>query len=312
MTVNTLLQEKDIKNIADDYALNVIDFEPLIGGSDNSNFLLQTCQGDYVLTVHEQLTMTYAVEVAQLLLMLAEHDFPTTRIVVPVQGELVKIFRGNPVMIKEYIPGNIFQDLNETMLRQVGAAMAQLHQIPVPGFLSKRKPYGILHFSETVGRNIDLEYESWAVEEFAKPKRKIPPGLPWGLIHSDVFFDNVLFIGDQLIAIIDFMDAIPYFLAYDLGMGMVGLCSKNSTLEIDKARALVEGYQNIRELEKNEKKSLQYFAEYAATAVSGWRYWRFHFDKPFSAQADSHLWMKHLAEEIMGIPKTEFIKEIFG
>lgn len=312
MTVHTLLQEKDIKDIADEYALNVIDFEPLKGGSDNSNFLLQTCQGDYVLTVYEQLTMTDAVEVAQLLLMLAEHDYPTTRIVVPVQGELVKIFREKPVMIKEYIPGNVFQDLNETMLRQVGAAMAQLHQIPVPGFLSQRKPYGILHFSEVVGRNIDLEYESWAVEEFAKLKRKIPPGLPWGLIHSDMFSDNVLFIGDQLIAIIDFMDALPYFLAYDLGMGMVGLCSKNSVLEIDRARALVDGYQNIRELEKKEKKSLQYFAEYAATAVSGWRFWKFHFDTPSFSQADSHLWMKQLAEEIMGIPKTEFIKEIFG
>lgn len=312
MTVHTLLQEKDIKDIADEYALNVIDFEPLIGGSDNSNFLLQTCQGDYVLTVYEKLTMTDAVEVAQLLLMLAEHDYPTTRIVVPVQGELVKIFREKPVMIKEYIPGNVFQELNETMLRQVGAAMAQLHQTPVPGFLSQRKPYGILHFSEVVGRNIDLEYESWVVEEFSKIKRKIPLGLPWGLIHSDVFSDNVLFIGDQLIAIIDFMDALPYFLAYDLGMGMVGLCSKNSVLEIDRARALVDGYQNIRELEKKEKKSLQYFAEYAATAVSGWRFWKFHFDTPSFSQADSHLRMKQLAEEIMGIPKTEFIKEIFG
>lgn len=312
MTVHTLLQEKDIKDIADEYALNVIDFEPLIGGSDNSNFLLQTCQGDYVLTVYEKLTMTDAVEVAQLLLMLAEHDYPTTRIVVPVQGELVKIFREKPVMIKEYIPGNVFQELNETMLRQVGAAMAQLHQIPVPGFLSQRKPYGILHFSEVVGRNIDLEYESWVVEEFSKIKRKIPLGLPWGLIHSDVFSDNVLFIGDQLIAIIDFMDALPYFLAYDLGMGMVGLCSKNSVLEIDRARALVDGYQNIRELEKKEKKSLQYFAEYAATAVSGWQFWKFHFDTPSFSQADSHLRMKQLAEEIMGIPKTEFIKEIFG
>jgi homoserine kinase type II len=312
MTVNTQLQEKDIQNIADDYALNVIDFEPLIGGLDNSNFLVQTCQGDYVLTVYEQLTMADAVEFAQLLLMLAEHDYPTTRIVVPVQGELVKIFRGKPVMIKNYIPGNYFRDLNETKLRQVGAAMAQLHQIPVPGFLSQRKPYGILHFSEVAGRNIDLEYESWAGEEFAKFKRTIPHGLPWGLIHSDVFFDNVLFNGDQLIAIIDFMDTIPYFLAYDLGMGMVGLCSKNSALEIDKARALVEGYQNIRELEKKEKKSLQFFAEYAATAVSGWQFWKFHFDTPSTAQADSHLWMKQLAEEIMGIPKTEFIKEIFG
>ena len=312
MTIHTHLQHKDIQYLADDYALNVIAFEPLMGGSDNSNFLVHTGHGDYVLTVFEQMTLADTVEKARLHLLLEEHDYPTSRILVSVQGEPVKIFQGKPVIIKEYIAGDIFQDLNETMLCQVGAAMARLHQIPVPDFLSQGKPYGISHFSIVGGRNIDPEYEAWAAKEFFELTRKIPSGLPCGLIHGDLFSDNVLFKGEQLIAFIDLMDAFPYFLAYDLGMGMVGLCSKNSALELDKARALVEGYQTVRELEESEKESLQYFAEYAATAVSGWRFWKYHFDTPSPVLADSHLWMKHLAEEIRGIPKTEFIKAIFG
>lgn len=312
MTVYTQLQKKDIQDIADDYALNVIDFETLNGGADNSNFLVHAIQGDFVLTVFEQLTRAEAVEKSQLLLMLAEHDFPTTRIVVPHEGEPVRMFRGKPFLMKEYITGNVIRDLNKTMLLQVGEAMARLHQIPLPGFLSQGIPYGISHFSKVNGRNIDPEFEAWASGEFTKFKREIPPGLPWGLIHCDVFFDNVLFVRDQLIAIIDFGEALPNFLAYDLGMGMVGLCAENSAFEIDKAQTLVEGYQNIRELEEREKKSLQYFAEYAAAAVSGWRFWRYHFEKPFPEQSDNHLLMKHLAEEIRRIPKKEFLKAIFG
>jgi len=115
-----------------------------------------------------------------------------------------------------------------------------------------------------------------------------------------------------LIAIIDFMDALHYFLVYDLGMGIIGLCCQNSTLKMDKARELIDGYQNIRPLNKREVEFLQFFVQYAATAASVWRFWRYHFDKPDPDKSEFHLEMKLLAEEISRFPKKEFINAIFG
>ena len=312
MAVYTQLKKVEIQVIAKDYALDVLDFKPLSGGSENSNFLVTALQGNYVFSVLEELGFPDANKLVQLLLLLKEHKFPTPRIVIPVHGEPVKLVRGKPVLIKKYIDGTVFRDLKKSMLNQVGAALARLHQIPLPSFLSQRLPYGVSHYPTIKGRNIDPEYEAWASEKFAIFKREIPSGLPWGLIHSDLFFSNVLFKGDQLIAIIDFMDAFPYFLVYDLGMGVIGLCCQNSVINMGKARALIDGYQNIRPLKKREIDFLQFFTEYAATAVSGWRFWSFHFDKPSSAKSDKHLEMKHLAEEIRKIPKEEFINVIFG
>ncbi|MFC2158652.1 homoserine kinase [Acidobacteriota bacterium] len=311
MTEYTQLKKKDIQEIADNYALNVIDFEPIQGGADNSNFLVFTNQGDYVLTIFEQLTFAETVEKARIYQLLADHNFPTSRILVSVQSEPVKIFQGKPVIIKEYIAGNIYQNLNKAMLYQVGAAMAKLHQIPSPESFSQGEPYGLLYFPRVYGKNIDPVFEDWAARVFTEFKEWIPSGLPYGLIHADMFSDNVLFEGEKLIAIIDLIDAFPYFLAFDLGMGLAGMCCNQSALELDKVRALIGGYQTVRELEKSEKESLQYLTVYAAALVSGWRFWKYHYDTPSPDKADWHLLMKLLAEDIRKIPKNEFIKEIF-
>ena len=312
MAIYTKLHKNDIQKIADDYALTVVHFEPIEGGAGNSNYILRTRQGDYVLTIFEEKTLAEASREGQLLLLLQEHEFPTTRLLLSDKGNITTTYRGKPVMIKVYIVGKVYQDLDEAMLRQVGAAMARLHQTPVRDFLLDELPYGVQHFSSAMGRNIDPEYEAWAARRFAYLERRIPAGLPRSLIHSDVFYDNVLFVGKKFQAIIDFDDAVYYYKAFDLGMGMVGSCQEGSTLALDKARALVEGYQQVRALDEREKQTLQLFAEYAATAISCWRFWKYHIHNPTAAKADKHWQMVRLAGEIGDIPEAKFLKAIFG
>jgi Ser/Thr protein kinase RdoA (MazF antagonist) len=81
---------------------------------------------------------------------------------------------------------------------------------------------------------------------------------------------------------------------------------------LDKVRALVAGYQRIRQLEEKEKETLQLFSVYAATIVSCWRYWKYNVDTPTEKKAGTHLSMLRLAERIDDIPPTEFLDAIFG
>jgi homoserine kinase type II len=304
------LQESDVQKIAELYDLTLIDFAPIEGGASKSNYLLHTRQGKYVLTVFGSKMLELVTRLGQLLLLLAKYKFPTSRLLLSVQGEATTTYREMPVMIKVHIAGQVYRELDQTMLRQVGVAMARLHQLSVPDRLLDKQLYGIPHFSSIVGHGFDPEFETWIVQRLADLEQRIPQELPQSLIHGDLFYDNVLFVGKKLKAFIDFEDALYYYKGFDLGMGIVGLCSSESVLALDKVRALVAGYQRIRQLEEKEKETLQLFSEYAATLVSCWRYWKYNIDTPIAKKASKYLPMVRIAERIGDIPPASFLEAV--
>jgi homoserine kinase type II len=306
------LHESDVQEIAEHYDLTIIDFAPIEGGASGSHYLLHTRQGRYVLTVSGNKTPDSVTRLGQLLRVLVKHQFPTSHLLPSVQGDTATVYREKPVMIKVYIVGQVYRELDQTMLRQVGVAMARLHQLSVPDYLLDKQLYGMPHYSSIIGHNLDPEYETRIVQRLAYLEERVPQELPRSLIHSDLFYDNVLFVDKKLKAIIDFEDAIYYYKGFDLGMGIVGLCIRESVVALDKVRALVAGYQRIRQLEEKEKETLQLFSEYAAAIVSCWRYWKYNVDTPIAKKARTHLPMLRLAERISDIPPTRFLDAIFA
>ena len=141
--------------------------------------------------------------------------------------------------------------------------------------------------------------------------RRIPDGLRTGLIHGDVFYDNVLFERGKFKALIDFEEGCHYYQAFDIGMGIVGLCTGETTVEMDKARALVAGYESIRLLEEIERVSLQLLVEYAAIATSYWRFWKYHIHTPIREYADKHWQMVRVAQGMSVVPANRFVATVF-
>ena len=170
----TQLKEYDVRKIAGNYDLTVVDFEPIAGGAGNSSYLLRTQWGNYALTVFDDKSLAYALRIGRLLLLLAEYEFPTMRLLLPTRGGMATMYRHKPVLLKAYIAGPVCQDVDETMLGRVGAAMARLHQVPVPDFLPDKHPYGRQMFSSVIGRNIKPEYESWLARRLAYLEQHIP------------------------------------------------------------------------------------------------------------------------------------------
>ena len=312
MTVYTQLQESDIRETAGSYDLTIVDYEPIAAGASNSNYLLRAQQGSYVLTVFDDKTLAQTVELGRLLSLLKEYAFPTTRPLFAANGEIAIMHKGKPVIMKEYVAGQVHRHPDKTMLHQIGTTMARLHQVPWPDFLSNRRPYGLQKFSSIQGQNIDTEYEGWIAKRLSYLEQQKPQGLPRGLIHGDIFYDNVLFEGTRLKAIIDFEDATCEDKVFDLGMGIVGLCRKGPGVVPEKARALVKGYEQIRELEEGEKRDLQLYVEYAAATVSCWRYWKYHVDAPRVEKADKHRQMVRVAEGVRDIPKARFLAAVLS
>jgi len=310
MVIYSEIQEIEIRELANNYDLDLIDWATIDGGACNSNYLLHTTKGRFILTVFE-ITLARVSKLGELLLILESYDFPATRLRTSSTGKKVTSYQDKPILLKPYISGQVANDLNEGMLGQVGAALAKLNEIPAPNFLPDIHYYGLQTFPSLIGRNIDLEYEVWLAQKYSLFKKSFPDDIPRGLIHGDLFIDNVLFEGEKFKAIIDFEESCRYFKVFDLGMAIAGMCTDETKIRFDKVQALVFGYQQVRLLEEREKDTLQLFIEYAAVATSSWRFWKYQIDTPSTENADLHRQMARLADEVQAIPKAKFIESVF-
>ena len=308
----TQLKQSDIEKIAGYYNLEVASFESIEGGAGNSSYLLYVQQAKYVLTVFDEKTLNEVLHMGQLLLLLNAYDFPSIQLLPLISDDIVTVYMGKPIMLKSYIEGEVYEDLDEVMLDQLGKKMARLHEVPSPDYLPDTHSYGWQVFASVIGQNIDTKYEYWLQEQLDFLKQNIPSGLPRGLIHGDLFYDNVLFERNKFKAIIDFEEACHYYKVFDLGMAIVGSCAEGTTIDLDKACALVHGYQEVRQLEEMEKETLQLFVQYAATATSYWRFWKYNIDTSSANNAKKHWEMVKISEWVSSISNVTFSKMIFS
>ncbi len=198
-------------------------FSVMDGGSENSNYCIETHSGKYVLTLFDQKSLQQATNLASLLVHLTDHGIRTSRVVAPLEGPIVILHDEKPVMLKHHIDGDIAVNLSGDLLVQLGEEMARLHEISAPSYLPRSFPYGRSYFHEVLKSNLDHAYIDWLSEKKSYLQEQIPRNLPMTLIHGDVLFDNLIVQGERLMAIIDFEEACHYYRSFDLGMAIVGL-----------------------------------------------------------------------------------------
>ncbi len=324
MATYTQLNQDEIQNLADHYNLRITEFTPLDGGNGNSSHLIKTRQNTFVLTVCDDKKFDDVFKLGQLLLLLEQNKMPCNRLIPTHSGEILTSYSSahcsakedKAVMLKGYIEGQVVEVLDQVMLREVGKQAAILNQITPPDYLPTNHPYGLQLFPNVIGLNIDLKYEAWMAKEIDYLQQQLSEKLPRGLIHGDLFFDNLLFDykSDELVfkAIIDFEEACHYYSVFELGMAVVGTCVEDGiSVNLDKVRALVAGYQQIRPLQPTEKQSLQLFVRYAAVATSFWRFNKYNVEEPNIDKANHHWQMVQLANGIGDIPASQFLTAVF-
>lgn len=307
----TKLKRREILAIMKKYNLDLIGFSPVEQGQANSTYLLTTSRGKFILTVFE-IPKNRVVNLAKLLNHLNDHKYPTTRVEKMANGEELISIHGKYAMLKPYITGEVINDIDDAMLSQVGTAMAKLHQIPGPDFLPHRLEIGLEFIKELIEQKIDRGYKNWLTRRYDDFSKNIPSGLPRGLIHGDVYFDNVLFNGRQFKALIDFEEACNYYKVFGLGMAVVGLCSEKKKINLPKVQSLLHGYQMIRKLESSERRSLKLFIDFAATSNSAWRYWKYNIDTPTVERADTYKDLVDLAGSAGILSNELFMTSVFS
>jgi homoserine kinase type II len=259
-------------------------FKGIAEGVENSNFLLETTEGRFFLTVYERRVRAEDLPFfLGLMLWLTEHGFPSARPIADREGRLLNTLRGKPAAITEFMQGLSVRRPDAALCREAGDGMAWLH-LAGQGYPSHRaNDLGMAAWRGLAERLVD-EAEALkpglsrsVAADLDAIEGAWPAGLPAGVIHADLFPDNVFFRNGRFAAAIDFYFACDDLLAYDLGVGLNAWCFEpDGTFNVTSARAFVAGYEQRRPLSAAERAALPVLAwgsamRFFLTRLADWR-----------------------------------------
>lgn len=273
MAVYTNLSNTDLAELLGDYNLGQpVSLKGIAEGVENSNYLLTTEQGKYILTLYEKRVNP---EDLPFFLHLMEH-LAAKGVSCPVpmprrDGTFLSKAAGRPAAIISFLDGMSYRRPTVTHCRELGIAMAELHLAGASFDMQRDNSLSVdswpplFEASRARADEIHPGLEQEISNEMVRLQNDWPGGLPQGIIHGDLFADNVFFLGDTLSGIIDFYFACTDTLAYDLAIVLNAWCFEaDVNFNITKARALFDGYQSVRKLSAEEIEALPVLASGAA------------------------------------------------
>ena len=279
MAVYTEISDDELMAFVAEYAIgDVVGCKGIAEGVENSNFLLQTTQGSFILTLYER-----RVNPADLpfFVGLMEHlSRSGVRCPVPVKdrkGRDLKTLCGKPAAIVSFLQGMWPRRIAPWHCGELGRAQAEMHLAGMSFDMRRDNALSVTGWSalfatiepraaEDVQKSLhkDLAAE---LEGLAKAWPKLSPDaeLPAGVIHADLFPDNVFFLDNKFSGLIDFYFACTDFLAYDLAICLNAWCFEpGGDFNTTKAHRLLSSYESVRPLSQAERDALPLLCRGAA------------------------------------------------
>jgi homoserine kinase type II len=247
-------------------------FKGIAEGVENSNFLLETDTGRFILTVYERRVRRDELPFfLDLLSWLAARGFPSATPIPDRQGRTLGSLKGKPAALVTFLPGLSVRRPDVARCREAGEGLAWLHQA-AEGFSGRRANdlgQGAWNrFFAPLAPAADALKPGLAAviqSDLAELEAQWPRDLPDGIVHADYFPDNVFFLDSRFAGAIDFYFAAWDALAYDLGVALNAWCFEpDGGFNVTKAGAFLSGYRRRRELGEAEVAALPVLARGAA------------------------------------------------
>jgi len=251
----------------------LLSYKGIAEGVENSNFLLHTTGGAFILTLYEKRVAKDDLPFfLKLMAHLASHGINCPQPLNNKNGEALSTLAGRPAAIINFLEGVWPRKPNATHCAELGQALAKMHLAGLDFGMSRENALSVSGwrplFDVAASRADEVQQ---GLSAFIRAELDYlesgvwPKDLPQGVIHADLFPDNVFFIGEKLSGLIDFTFACTDTLAYDIAICLNAWCFESDySFNVTKARAFLGAYGRERQLSQAEQKALPLLARGAA------------------------------------------------
>jgi homoserine kinase type II len=273
MAVYTEVSDEELAAFIASYGLGeLLSFKGIAEGVENTNYFMHATGGTFILTLYEKRVQRGDLPFfLGLMEHLAAHGVSCPTPVRDNEGRNLKELAGRPAALVTFLEGLWVRRPTVAHCAAVGRALAKLHMGGAGFGLRRQNALGLTGWRPLYERFAPKADEiapglgTLIKDELGTLEASWPSGLPDGVIHADLFPDNVFFLGDRLSGVIDFYFACNDALAYDIAVCLNAWCfEKDLSFNITKSRALLRGYEELRPLTAAEREALPTLARGAA------------------------------------------------
>jgi len=284
MSVYTTITESQLKNFLRIYSVGeLVEFEGIIDGIENTNYFVTTDIGEYVLTLFEVLTLKELPFYVELMAFLNEHNIPSAHPVKNDQHSYLGELNGKPSILMQRLHGKSVVQPTIGQCESIGTVLAELHMRGKYFKMAHENTRGVHWRNETGKQLLSLlpaDEAQLMRQELTDYARLDIKSLPQGIIHADLFRDNVLFEKEQLTGLLDFYNACNDSYLYDLAITVNDWCvADKGRLDFESAYALCSSYHQLRKITNQEKSAWPLMLRIAAMRFWLSRLLSFHYPK---------------------------------
>jgi len=273
MSVFTTLTLPEAKILLQDFSIGeIIELKGIAAGITNTNYFVMTEQARYVLTIFEQNAFEELPYFVNLMTHLASHGIPCPTPIADQQGVDLRVIKDKPALLISCLNGSNTQTPTPNQCAAVGRALAQMH---LAGNSFKQTAHNQRdatwrsNTAEQVMDQLNADDQAILTQALAFQDQLDLSALPEGVIHGDLFRDNVLFDGETLGGFIDFYYACRDVLAYDVAITVNDWClNEDGSFDEPRLNALMQAYNAVRPFNDAEKQVWQ-----GLLCIAALRFW---------------------------------------
>ena len=275
MAVYTKINNKDISYINKKFNKEkFLSFKGIKQGIENTNYLLKSKNKRYILTIFEKRVSKKEIPFFMKLMdRLNASKIDCPKPLKDKDGKYLLKLKNKTACIVSFLQGKDKKILNLKNCYDIGKAIAKMHLSTSKIKLFRKNSMGVKNLNPLL-KSIKFKSKKFSnIDKFLKVnfdeiKRKWPKKLPSGIIHGDLFIDNIFFKKNKLSGIIDFYFAANDYFMYEIAICINALCfdkiKSKFKMNKNKIRKLIKGYESVKKISLKEKKSLNILCRGAA------------------------------------------------
>ncbi len=276
MAIYTKLNREQLQNILLNYKLgNLKNFKGIEEGIENTNYFIETEKGKYILTVYEKRVNNEDLPFfSKLMLDLSKNNFVCPKPISNKNNSYISDLNNKKFMIVSYLEGASKSSLSPTECKVVGKEIAKFHQITKNFNFKRQNDLSVKSwrriFTQVKDRcnKIHPDLPKLIEANLINIEKNWPKNLPSGIIHADLFSDNIFFKNNKFSGFIDFYFSCNDFYAFEIAICFNALCfdgvKQNLSFNVTKAKNLMNGYNEVRKITKDEKNAIKVLSQGAA------------------------------------------------